>query len=259
MSGFAVSIVAYRRRDILRRTLEAVWETTREEAPLVVCCDNNSGDGTAEMLAEYERDGRLIANCLDVNIGTSGGHNANLSACQGRDLVRLDDKSRVTTPGWLTSLKVISDQHHAILAPPYDPTVQSLWTIAPCVPFVQWDVNGAGVGGPLIYFPAEVMEALGAFDEIRKPDGELAVYGWDDCLAVQRAAEIGWRWGFTLRCPVEFAAQASPERRAKAMEWHPAYQELLRQYREAERDLTVDLTTTAGYRAARAARESVRA
>lgn len=255
MSEYAVSIVSYHRREICCRTIEAVEATCQVERPLIVVADNASGDDTDTMLREMEAEGRLIANCLPGNVGTSGGHNANLTHCQGRDVVRLDDKSRPLAAGWLTSLKVLSEANHAIVGPPYDPTVRTLERIAPCVPFVGWDVDGPGVGGPLIYFPAEVMEALGAFDEIHNEQGELAVYGWDDVLAIQRAALLGWRFGFSLCCPVEFQASANPARREYAMRFHPAYQELLRQYREAERDLRVPLESTTGYQAGKRARE----
>lgn len=243
-----LSIVTYNRKDVLRRTLENVEATCPEEHQILVT-DNGSIDGTWEMLKNMEKEGRLKAWCLKENLGTAGGRNAHWAECLGFDSVRMDDKVMPQARGWLTSLKVQSDQYHSIVGPPYDPSTSYLWTIAPTVDYVRWD-SEQGEGGPLIFIPGEVTEMLGGVDELA-PDIK---YGWDDCLYIRRARLLGWGFGFSLRVPVQFTASASPERRAKAMEYHHLHVQRLKEYSEAERDLFIDTSTTYGWVAGREAR-----
>lgn len=229
-----VSIVTWNRQPILERTLKAL-EQTAEDIDILVT-DNGSTDGTPEMLRAMEAASRLKAFILTENRGTAGGRNAHWAECIGHDTVRLDDKCLPLVPGWLKALKRQSDDRHALVAVPYDPTVLHLWQVAPALDYVQWDTD-QGQGGPVIFIPAAVMEALGAVDEL-SPDIR---YGWDDCAYIQRAMLLGWHFGFSLRAPFEFLTSASPAARQKAMEYHPLYVERLRQYREAERDLFIPI------------------
>ena len=234
------------RRDVLRATLEAIFTTTRREADAegvqVLVTDNNSEDDTPDMLREMEQDGKLRAWLLPENLGTSGGRNAHFGECIGHDTVRLDDKALPLVAGWLTTMRALSEKHHALLGPPYDPTVRALEKIAPCVPFFDWP-HEQGQGGPVIFIPAQATEQLGGIDELPG-----CRYGWDDCAQVQRAMLLGWHYGFCLNTPWRFTASASPERRAKAMEYHPLYLERLREYKEAERDVFVPIESTEGYK-----------
>ncbi len=244
---FALSVVTWNRRELLERVLRTVEETTRAEAESVgvkvLVTDNGSTDGTPDMLRQMEAAGKLRAWLLPENRGTAEGRNAHWAECLGHDAVRLDDKVLPLCAGWLTALKVQSDRYHAILAPPYDPTVRHIEVLAPAVDYVGWPQD-MGRGGPLIYIPAEVTAALGGVDEL---DPEIR-YGWDDVLQIERAMLLGWNFGFTLRVPVEFLASANPARRASAMKWHPLYLERLHQYREAERDVLIPMEETAGWR-----------
>jgi glycosyltransferase involved in cell wall biosynthesis len=244
--GYVVSIVTLNRRSILEQVLAAVWETTRQEDAAILVTDNGSDDGTPDLLRDWERQGRLRAWLLPENIGAAAGRNAHWAECIGHDAVKLDDKVRPLCAGWLTALKALSDQHHAILGPAYDPTVRGMEIVAPCVPFIRWD-SDAGVGGPYTYVPAALTEALGAWDEFVKPSGERSRYGFDDCLYIQRARLLGWTYGFSMRSPMEYLAQASPAARAHAMSFHPIYEQLLREYREAERDVLIPVESTYGW------------
>lgn len=243
---YCLSIVTFNRRDILKGTLEAIWQTTQreneEEGVQVVVTDNASSDSTGEMLQEYERQGKLKCWLLKQNVGTSGGRNAHWGECIGHDSVRMDDKSLPLCSGWLTAMRRLSYLHHSIVAPPYDPTVQGLTRLAPCVPLVNWPQD-SGQGGPVIFIPAEVTQQLGGIDQFAD-----AVYGWDDVSQIRRAMLLGWGFGFELRTPWRFTASASPERRAKAMEYHGLYVETMRQYAAGERDIYIPVESTLGYK-----------
>lgn len=250
---FAISIVTLNRADILARTLTAIHDTC-PEAHQVHVTNNASTDSTGDLLREACRAG-LVTSFVNLieNLGTSGGRNAHWEHCIGHDSVRMDDKVLPLTSGWLTAFKRQSEQHHAIIATPYDPTVMPLHRIAPCMEYVEWPQD-QGRGGPLIFIPAGVTEQTGAIDELGdESTGERCKYGWCDCLQIERACLLGWHFGFSLRVPVAYLARANPARREGAMRWHPAYMERRRQYTEGERDVFVDVRETHGWAAARAA------
>lgn len=222
------------RASVLERTLQGLRDTCEDIEILVT--DNGSTDSTPDLLRAMEAAGRLRAFILPENRGTAGGRNAHWAECIGHDTVRLDDKCLPLVPGWLKAMQRQAYERHAIVAVPYDPTVLHLWQVAPCIDFVQWDID-QGQGGPVIFIPAEVTEQLGAVDEL-SPDIK---YGWDDCAYLERARLLGWKVGFSLRAPFEFLTGANPASRAKAMEYHPLYVERLRQYRDAERDVFIPM------------------
>ena len=234
-----LSMVTYNRADVLARTLQAIFDTCREDEYRLLVSDNASIDGTRELLDRLEAEGKLKAWHLAENLGTCGGRNAHWAECIGHDSIRMDDKVLPLVPGWLRTLKRQSEERHALVAIPYDATVQFLWNVAPPIDYVQWHVD-QGRGGPLIYIPAGVIEQLGGVDELH-PDIR---YGWDDCLFIERALLLGWNFGFSLRVPVEFLAGASPERRASAMQYHPLYVERMRQYKDTKLPRLTRMTTT---------------
>lgn len=237
-----ISMVTWNRKDILERTLAAIERTCAGEDYRVIVTDNGSVDGSPEMLRQMEDEGKLKAYIMDENLGTEMGRNVHFAECIGHDTIRMDDKVLPLAKGWLTALKAVADKHHAIVGPPYDESMRFLNTIAPPISYFGWQVDH-GQGGPLLFIPAEATKQLGACDEIPG-----MVYGWGDCLFIERARLLGWNFGFSLHVPVEFLASASPERRAKAMEYHPLYLERLREYKEAERDVFIDVRLTEGYK-----------
>lgn len=236
---FCLSMVTMNRRDTLARVLEAIIATTQREAEAegvaIYVTDNGSTDDTPDMLREMEAAGKLKAWCLPENAGTERGRNiTHWPLCIGHDTVRIDDKVLMLAPGWLTVLRLQSQRNHSIVATPYDPTVLPLHALAPPLGYLNWAEN-RGRGGPLLFIPGEVTSALGGCDELH-PDHR---YGYSDCLYIERAMLLGWNFGFSLRCPVEYLARADASRRNSAAQWHAIYTEHSRQYAEAERDLYI--------------------
>ena len=244
--SYAITMATFNRAEMLRRTLDAIITTTRREAEtegvVIYVADNASADGSADLLRQYEAEGKLRAWILKENLGTDIGRNAFWEHTAGKDTIRIDDKVLPLCDGWLYSMKRIAYENHALVAAPYDPTVLGLLNVAPPVAYLHWDVD-MGMGGPLIFIPAEARDQLGACDELFP--GHL--YGWSDCTYIERARLLGWHFGFSLRTPVEFLARADPTRRNAAMDYHHLYLERLREYREAERDVFIDVKSTLGY------------
>lgn len=234
--SYCISLVTWNRCAILERVLDGIAATCAEEHPTVLCMDNGSTDGTPAMLREREARGELRAWLLPENVGIAKARNAHWGECVGHDVVRMDDKALPLTAGWLTVLKRQSEWWHACIGTPYDPTVQVLWLYEPLYDFVEW--NQAGEGGPVLFVPAVLTEALGAFDEL---PGVL--YGWEDVLFNHRARLLGWRYGFSLRAKFEMLASASPATRLRALDHHAAYMERRREYEEGLRDVFIPVET----------------
>ncbi len=251
--AYAISMVTMNRKGILQQTLDAIISTTRREAETegveIFVTDNNSTDGSQELLGRYEKEGHLKSWCLSKNLGTDIGRNVHWAETAGKDTLRMDDKVLPLCDGWLYAMKKAAYDNHALTAVPYDPTVLHLYHLAPPVPFVRWDID-QGQGGPLIFIPAEARDALGACDELFSEHR----YGWTDCTYIERARLLGWHFGFTLRVPVTMLAQANPASRDFAMQYHGLYVERVRQYKEAERDVFIPIEETIGYKAGLEAR-----
>ncbi len=241
---FALSVVTFNRHELLARVLAAI-EATCPEEHIVFVTDNNSQDGTPDMLREMEKAGKLKAYCLAENMGTAGGRNAQMADWLGMDSVRIDDKVLPLCSGWLTALKAQSERYHALVSVCYDPTVAHLHRFAPILDWLPWAQEG-GQGGPLMYVPGEVSAALGGADEYTDGD-ERCVYSWDDIQYLHRAQLLGWNYGFTFRVNHEILARANPKLRDYAMRWHPIYYQLRKEYEAGERDLFIPLEGTDGY------------
>lgn len=103
-----VSIASYRTRDLLARCLAAL---EREEATprlAVTVVDNDSRDGTAELVAERFPRVKLIAN--DQNVGFGRAHNLALRGSTARYLLVLNSDAEVQ-PGALATLVAYLDAH----------------------------------------------------------------------------------------------------------------------------------------------------
>ncbi len=116
----SVVIPTYNGRDLLARCLASIARNRPRDPELaieVVVADDGSTDGTAEMLARFHPEVRLVR--LEQNGGFCAAANAGLSAARGRFIQLLNNDTEVA-PGWI----------EAGLAPFGDPTVGA---VAPLV------------------------------------------------------------------------------------------------------------------------------
>jgi hypothetical protein len=119
----SVVIVSWNTRDILRGCLRSIFEQTREVSLEVFVVDNNSHDGSAEMVRTEFPAVRLIANAQ--NRGFAAGCNQGLREAAGRyalllnpDTVVLDDAisrcvqyADVHTDVGVVGCQVLEDEH----------------------------------------------------------------------------------------------------------------------------------------------------
>lgn len=112
--GFAVCIVAWRSRDLLRRCLRSV--AGAPEAAEVVVVDNASGDGTAEMVQQEFPGVRLIAN--ESNRGFAAGNNQAIEATRAPFVLLLNPDTEVQEGALAALLDVFAEDERVGAAAP---------------------------------------------------------------------------------------------------------------------------------------------
>jgi N-acetylglucosaminyl-diphospho-decaprenol L-rhamnosyltransferase len=106
-----VVIVAYRCRDLLRRCLDALLANPPERPMTVTVVDNDSRDGTVEMVRDAYPRVRLFAN--DANLGFSAANNLAIRASGGDYVLALNPDTEVT-PDALERLCALLDERPEI-------------------------------------------------------------------------------------------------------------------------------------------------
>lgn len=85
----SICIVTYKRRDILMRCIESLIDTVRSCAFEVLLCDNNSQDGSAELVATKYPRIRLFVN--KMNVGFAAGNNQLMKEAAGEYILLLNN------------------------------------------------------------------------------------------------------------------------------------------------------------------------
>jgi GT2 family glycosyltransferase len=112
----AATILTRNRRELLRESIEAVLAQTRPVDELVVV-DNESTDGTLEMLAERFPQVPVVA--LPRNLGATGGFYEGIAAARrtGADWLWLLDDDSIAQPDALAELLAVLDRLDGAPAP----------------------------------------------------------------------------------------------------------------------------------------------
>lgn len=85
MNKTAILVVTYNRKQFLKENIEAVLKQSYGKFDLIIC-DNNSNDGTEEMVAEYvKKDCRVKYFNTGANLGGAGGFNYGLKYIYGQE------------------------------------------------------------------------------------------------------------------------------------------------------------------------------
>jgi GT2 family glycosyltransferase len=106
-----VVIVAYRCRELLRRCLDALLANPPQRQMTVTVVDNDSRDGTVEMVRAEYRQVRLFAS--DTNLGFSAANNRAIRASGGDYVLALNPDTEVT-PGALERLCALLDERQEV-------------------------------------------------------------------------------------------------------------------------------------------------
>ncbi|MBT3690218.1 glycosyltransferase family 2 protein, partial [bacterium] len=89
----SIIIVSWRVKELLKDCLKSIFEETQNINFEVFVVDNNSGDGTIEMLMEYFPQVTIISSSR--NLGFSGGCNMGLKQASGRYLLLLNPDTKI--------------------------------------------------------------------------------------------------------------------------------------------------------------------
>jgi N-acetylglucosaminyl-diphospho-decaprenol L-rhamnosyltransferase len=110
-SSLDVVVVSYRCRELLRACLGSLREHAPARPFRVTVVDNDSRDGTVEMVREAFPDVRLIAS--DRNLGFSAGNNLGIRGGSSTYVLALNPDTRIT-PGALDRLIELMDERGEI-------------------------------------------------------------------------------------------------------------------------------------------------
>jgi GT2 family glycosyltransferase len=107
-SGLSIVIVSWKVRDLLSDCLRSLAEDGLDRSAQVIVVDNDSGDGTVEMVRSRYPWAELIAS--PRNLGYSRGNNLALPRARGRYLLVLNPDT-VVLPGAIRRLVEFADSH----------------------------------------------------------------------------------------------------------------------------------------------------
>jgi len=89
----SVIVVSWNTRDLLKQCLQSVYETAEELALEVIVVDNDSSDGSPEMVRECFSQVRLVEN--RENVGFARANNQALAVSSGRYVLLLNSDARL--------------------------------------------------------------------------------------------------------------------------------------------------------------------
>ncbi|MDI6791423.1 MAG: glycosyltransferase family 2 protein [bacterium] len=104
----SIIIVNYKVKELLRDSLHSIAEQTKEISYEVIVVDNNSSDGSQEMLKGEFPEVTLIAN--KINLGFAGANNQGIEVSQGRYVLLLNPDT-IVLDGALEKMVQYLDYH----------------------------------------------------------------------------------------------------------------------------------------------------
>ena len=107
----SIVIVTSNTRQLLHNCLESVYENTTAIEYEVIVVDNNSADGSAEMVEEAFPVAKLIRN--DQNLGFSKGNNQGFAASRGRYILALNSDTIVPGDAVQAMVRFMDEQTDA--------------------------------------------------------------------------------------------------------------------------------------------------
>ncbi|MEW6685353.1 MAG: glycosyltransferase [Candidatus Edwardsbacteria bacterium] len=108
MLDLSICIVSYNVRDLLQQCLNSVYGTVKEVSFEVIVVDNNSKDGTVEMIRDEFPQVKLLIN--EKNYGFAKAQNQAMRESQGRYIYLLDSDT-VVMPRSIDSLVRFMEEH----------------------------------------------------------------------------------------------------------------------------------------------------
>lgn len=190
----SVVICTRNRAGVLRGALDSLEQQTADsESFEVLVVDNDSSDGTAELVAAYPR----VRHAVERRIGLSNARNRGISETSGRYVGYTDDDCKLP-PRWIeVALEIAHERAPEVFGGPYRGfyrTARPAWfkeeygsrdrgETARCL-----DSPDTLPGGN-VFFRRDVLEALGGFDGRLGMAGRRVAYGEESDLQERLRAE----------------------------------------------------------------------
>jgi len=219
MPILSICIVSYKVKGLLEKCLESIYEHTGKMDFEIVVVDNNSGDGTVEMVRERFPEVHLIANAQ--NTGLARAVNMALKKSRGRYLMLLNPDTLVLNSSLKNMVHYMSNNAQVgILGGKvlnHDGTQMLSCSSFPCLLSYMLEAfflhklfpGSRFFGRPCLSYldydrPQDVDVVLGAFFLIRKEvleevgnlDERFFLYSEETDLCL-RARKAGWKVGYT--------------------------------------------------------------
>ncbi|HTI37853.1 MAG TPA: glycosyltransferase [Vicinamibacterales bacterium] len=232
----SVILPTYNRVSVLRSALDALW---RQHAPdgsyEVVVVDNNSADGTADLLASID-DGRLRV-IREPRQGLSFARNAGLTAARGAIVAFTDDDVEVA-PDWIDTIISLMAAHPEVDAvggrvlPAWPEDKPSWLTRSHWAPLALQDHGDAvrtfdretpiGLIGANVAFRRTVFDRIGAFSPAVQRVGN-GIGSTEDHELLNRLYGSGGRAMYSPRLVVMTRVPRERCARAYHRRWHTGH------------------------------------
>lgn len=137
MTDLTISIVSYKTRDLVEKCLKSIYQNTKEISFEIFVIDNDSGDGTMEMIKEKFPQVNLIVN--KQNRGFAFAHNQALKKAKGKFLILLNPDCRVYKNTFLKMIKFLKDN-------------PEVGIISPKIAEPGWRIGPVARGEPSVFF-----------------------------------------------------------------------------------------------------------
>ena len=113
-SLFSIVIVNYNGERFIQSCLDSILRTNYPNFEVIVV-DNNSFDGSIEILKQYQTNPKIKARFIDKNLHFAGGNNKGIEAAKGDFVFFLNFDTKVT-PNWLSEVYKIFQLNQDVAA-----------------------------------------------------------------------------------------------------------------------------------------------
>ena len=183
-SDLSIFILKFNPKDVLDTCLSSILKTSKNLTLEIIVVDNNSSDGSFEMVKTKYPEVQLIQN--NRNLGFSAGNNAGIKKARGKYILFLNSDTEVIGNSLLTMVKLLDNKPNiGILGPKLvypDKTIQKSVGNFYSLPEVIFDQLGGGklglvrsspvgfkivdwVSGACFLVRREVFDRIGLWDE----------------------------------------------------------------------------------------------
>jgi GT2 family glycosyltransferase len=112
----SIIIVTYKTRDLTRRLLESIFRETKSVSFEVIVVDNNSADGSVEMIAKEFPGVELLSN--RENLGFAKANNQAITVAKGRHFLLLNPDTELFADAAATLVKFADSHPNAAVVGP---------------------------------------------------------------------------------------------------------------------------------------------